>query len=88
MPTIVSYLNSNAFRIKANGAPGEGQVFNLQTDQWEEPDVGEKEQLLGFHVGDMAAPGITYDERSIRIGGALNANTMRWLGALLHASQA
>ena len=25
MPTMVSYLHSNAFRTKANGAPGEGQ---------------------------------------------------------------
>ena len=29
MPTVVSYLGSNAFRAKANGAPGEGQVFNI-----------------------------------------------------------
>ena len=48
MPTVVSYLGSNAFRTKANGTPGEGQVFNIQTDMWEEPDVEEKERLLGF----------------------------------------
>ena len=48
MPTIVSYLQSNAYRAKANGAPGEGQVFNIQSNVWEEPDVEEKESLLGF----------------------------------------
>ena len=29
MPTVVSYLRSNAFCEKENGAPGEGQVFNI-----------------------------------------------------------
>ena len=88
MPTVVSYLQSNAFRAKDTGAPGEGQVFNMRNDTWEEPDVSEKELFLGFHAGDTAAPGVTADARAIRIGRALNANTMRWLGAFLHASQA
>ena len=58
------------------------------TDQWEEPDVREKELLLGFQADDTAAPGVTTDARAIKIGRALDANTMRWLGAFLHASQA
>ena len=87
MPTVVSYLQSNAFRAKENGAPGEGQVFNTHTDEWEEPDVSEKERFLGFQVGDTAAPGVTADARAIRIRRALDAHTMRWLGAFLHASQ-
>ena len=77
MPTVVSYLQSNAFRAKDTGAPGEGQVFNIQTDIWEEPDVNEKELFLGFHAGDTAAPGVPEDARSIRIGRALDANTVR-----------
>ena len=88
MPTVVSYLGSNAFRAKANGAPREGQVFNIQTDMWEEPDVEEKERLLGFQSDDTTTPGVTSVARAIRIGRALDANTMRWLGAFLHASQA
>ena len=48
MPTVVSYLGSNAFRTKTNGAPGEGQVYNLHTNMWEEPNTTEKELLLGF----------------------------------------
>ena len=88
MPTVVSYLRSNAFRAKMNGAPKEGQVFNVQTDQWEEPDVFEKELLLGFRADDTAASGVTADARAMRIGRALDANTMRWLGAFLHACQA
>ena len=48
MPTVVSYLRSNAYRPKSNGCRGEGEVFNIHTDTWEEPDVEEKEALLGF----------------------------------------
>ena len=57
MPTVVSYLRSNAFRVKANGAPGEGQVFNIHTNQWEELDVQVRELLLGFMADDTAARG-------------------------------
>ena len=32
MPTVVSYLNSNAYRTKDNGNPGEGQLYNTLTD--------------------------------------------------------
>ena len=42
MPTIVSYLESNAFKAKDNGALGEGQVFNIISKIWEEPDTEEK----------------------------------------------
>ena len=42
MPTVVSYLHSNAFRTKENGTPGEGQVYNRLTREWEEPDAEEK----------------------------------------------
>ena len=68
--------------------PEEGLVSNIQTDQWEEPDVQEKELLMGFLVNDTTAPGVTTTVRAIRIGRALDGNTIRWLGAILHASQA
>ena len=86
MPTIVSYLGSNAFRPKSNGALGEGEVYNLHTNKWEEPDTMEKERLLGFQPDDTAAPGVAENQRSIRTGRALDASTMQWLGAFLHAS--
>ena len=59
MPTVVSYLRSNAFRAKDNGTPGEGEVYNIHTNTWEEPDTWEKEQLLGFLPGDTCASGVT-----------------------------
>ena len=88
MPTVVSYLLSNAYRQKESGAPGEGQVYNTVSNTWEEPDADEKEQLLGYTPGDTVTLGVTDDERAIRLGRALDGHTMRWLGAILHASQA
>ena len=88
MPTVVSYLRSNAFRPKENGNLGEGEVFNTISLEWEELDAEEKEMLLGYAAGDTSAPGVTETERAIRLGRALEGNTMRWLGAYLHASQA
>ena len=54
MPTVVSYLGSNAFRPKSNGAPREGELYNLHTNIREEPDATKKELLLGLHAGDTA----------------------------------
>ena len=88
MPTVVSYLRSNAFRPKENGHSWEGEIFNTIRLKWEEPDVEEKEMLLGYAAGDTMAAGVTADERAIRLGRALEGNTMRWLEAFLHASQA
>ena len=88
LTTVVSYLHSNAFRPKENGNPGEGEVFNTISLEWEEPDAEEKEMLLGYAAGDTLASGVTEAERGIRLGRALEGNTMRWLGAYLHASQA
>ena len=88
MPTVISYLHSNAFRPREDGSPGEGEVYNIITDEWEEPDAEEKERLLGYAAGDTAAPGVSEEDRAIRIGRALDGSTMRELGAILHASHA
>ena len=88
MPTVVSYPRFNAYRPQDNGAPGEGELFNTYTNKWEEPNADEKELLLGYSRGDTAALGVTNAKRSMRLGRALDAHTMRWLGAMLHANQA
>ena len=74
------------FRPKDDRAPGEGEVFNIVTNEWEEPDAKEKEMLLGYTLGDTTAAGVSDEDRAIRLGRALDGNTMRWLGAILHAS--
>ena len=58
-------------------APGEGELFNIYTNEWEEPDADEKELLLGYSRGDTAAPGVTDAERSVRLGRALECHVMR-----------
>ena len=86
LPTLVSYLQSNAFRGKVNGAPGEGRVFNSHTRIYEEPDVTEKEMLLGFQPNSTYTPGVSREQRAIRLGRALDGSTMAWFGAFLQAS--
>lgn len=80
--TMVSYLGSNAFRPKANGELSEGEVHNTITEAWEEPDM-EEEQQLGYQRGDPDPPGVTAHQRAIRLGRALDGNTMRLLGAFM-----
>ena len=87
MPTIVSYLQSNAFRTKVNGDPREGQVFNLHTSIWEEPDIIKKEMLIGFQPNSNNTLGVSRDQRAIRLGRALDGTTMAWMGASLQAGQ-
>ena len=43
MPTVVSYIKSNAYRPKSDGEPGEGEVFNLAKEEWEDLDCREKD---------------------------------------------
>ena len=86
MPTIVSFKGSYAFRTQEDGSPREGQVYNTNTHRWEEPDMGEKEQLLGFPEGTTWAEGVSAKQRAERLGKCMEGNTMRWLGAVWGAS--
>ena len=56
---------------------GEGQVFNVIYNQWEERAVGKKEMMLGYREGDKAASDVTEAQRAIRLGHALDGHTMR-----------
>lgn len=85
MPTLVLFLRSNAFRPKANGSLGEGEVYNTSARTWEEPKVEEKETLMGYAKGTTITLNVTENQRSIRIGRALDGTTMRWLGAFIAA---
>ena len=87
MPTIVSFPKSHAYRQQANGKPGEGQLWNKITKCYEEPTIEEKEQLMGYDIGSTCGGLATPQERSKRLGQAMDGNTMRWLGAFLYAEQ-
>ena len=61
-------------------------MYNTKTHKWEEPDVGEKEQLLGFPERTTRAERVSAKQRAERLGKCMEGNTMRWLGALWGAS--
>ena len=88
MLTVVSYIRSNAYRSRPNGEPGEGEVFNLAQEEWEEPNCQEKEQMMGYMTNETERPHASEAERSMRLGRALDANVMLHLGAVLFAAHA
>lgn len=53
LPTIVTFPKSHAYRPRANGEPGEGQLWNAITRKREEPTLAQKEQLTGYRRGDV-----------------------------------
>ena len=83
MPIVVSFLRSNAYRLKSNERPREGEVYNVIYERWEEPTAGQKEKLMGYSEGDTAANGVTEAQPAKRLGRALNGHTMRWFQAFL-----
>ena len=87
MPTIFSFLGSHAYRKKDNGLPGDGQLWNKRMKRWDEPSLMEREQMMGYRPDATYAGLATVAERAERLGRAMDANTMRWLGAFLHATQ-
>ena len=44
-------------------------VFGTRTGEREEPDVAEKERLMEYEAGETEPPGVTENQRSIRLGG-------------------
>ena len=86
MPTVVSYIKSNAYRPKSDDAVGEGEVFNLEKEEWEELDCREKEHIIGYMADETEYPNAFETERSMRLGRALDANVIVHLGAMLAAA--
>ena len=87
IPCRPRHIDRRPFAPTDASLQGEGEVFNFNTEAWEEPDVLEKEMLLGYHRNEKPSHHFTEAHRSIRLGRALDANVMRWMGALLAAAQ-
>ena len=68
MPTVVSYIRSNAYRPKSDREPREGKVFNLPQEEWEERDCREKEQMMGYMADETKCPKASKAKRSMRLG--------------------
>ena len=86
----------NPRALGAEGEGGRGAVppqrdkqqrvkYNLGSSL-QEADQVKVLKMLEDSRGDTATPGVTYAERSVRLGRALDGHVMRWLGAMLHAS--
>ena len=52
-------------------------VYNTLTGVWEEPDVTEKELLMGYQVGDTDAPSVMEAQRAVKLGHAMDGHAMR-----------
>lgn len=87
MPTIVSYPNNHAYRFKESSAPGEGQYWNKDRRTWQEPTLAHMEQMLGYPIGFTDGGLATDTQRAVRLGHAVDGNTLRWFGAFLRAAQ-
>ena len=86
LPTLVSYPLSRAFTVSpTTGQRGLGEVFNSITNQWEEPNIREREELMGMRPGDSKGLGVSYTERVALVGHAMDHNVMRWLGEIMGA---
>ena len=88
MLTLVNFPRIHAFRPKANGAPGEGQLWNTALRRWEIPNISEQKELMRYPVGITAEGLATPAQRSSRLEQALDGNTLRWMGAFLQATHA
>ena len=61
-------------------------VYNLHSEQWETPNIWERERLMGFEDGDTTALGITNSARCQLIGRTMDKNMSVWLGGIRMAS--
>ena len=69
------------------GKPGEEQLWNKRTKKWKEPTIHEREQMMGYAIDATKAAHVTIQQRTMRLGQAMDANTMRWFGAFLFVTQ-
>lgn len=80
---MASFPDSHAYWRKANGAPGEGQLWNTSYRCWVEPYLAEKEHMMGYLAGSTMGGVATNAQRAARLGQAKDGNSMRWWGGFL-----
>lgn len=73
-PTLMAYPGSWAFQP---GCPG--SVWDEQVGSFTEPTAEEREQAMGYMLGDTAAPGVTAQQRCAVLGRAIDANSLQYL---------
>ena len=75
LPKFVCFKGSHAFRIK-RGLPGPGMLY--KGDLLREPDAQVRASLMGFHPGDIDAPGLSEDQQCHLLGQCIDINLFEW----------
>ena len=60
-------------------------MWNCQREQWDKPNIQERERATGFVEGDKWAPRLSNGARCELIGRAMDQHMMALLGSLLGA---
>ena len=85
LPTLMSTIGSWAFRTQPDGSIGPGQLWNEGTHQWEEPNLGERELMMGMWRGASGRGEGNEQVRHKMLGQAMGHNVMRWVGGIMAA---
>ena len=73
LPTLMATIGSYAFR---ESGPGPfGMIRDKATQKLSEPNVEERERIMGFRTGCTAAPGVTWQQRHAVTGRAMDRYT-------------
>lgn len=75
MPTLVAYPMSRAFRFPHSP----GSIFDAGSRTYTEPNVEERERMLGYSTGATAAPGLTLAERHTITGNCIDQSALSYL---------
>jgi transposase InsO family protein len=71
-PTIMSFPLSRAFLPEKPGS-----LFDMNTQQWDEPNAEEREAAMGYDMGATAAPGISGSRRNQMLGQAMDLRAIQ-----------
>ena len=73
-PTLVTYHGSRAFRL---GCPG--AVYDQVAGAWDEPNVEERERILGYVTGATAAATLSEHDRRVITGNCMDQRALAGL---------
>ena len=76
LPEFVFFKQSHKFRM-IRGRPGPGLLIHKQSLL--EPTADIRELLMGFHIGDTAAPTLEESQRRHLLGKCIDINLLSWL---------
>lgn len=82
LPTLVSFRQSNAYRLDEFGAPRPGLLWDEKRQELVEPNVAERERAMGYESGVTYAPSLSAQQRFAMIGRAMDYNMLQMIWAV------